>query len=64
MHDPRSSPAVAGSDLRWSAPARTELALTDAAGHDNAMSQLLWCSLPQLLAVLEVNGRLRTVNPV
>ena len=63
MPDPPTPPAVAGSDLRCAAAARSELALADAARHDGAMAQLLWCGLPQLLAVLEVNGRLRAVNP-
>ena len=63
MPDPPTPSAVAASDLRCAAAARSELALADAARHDGAMAQLLWCGLPQLLAVLEVNGRLRAVNP-
>ena len=52
MHDPPSPPAGVGSGVRWSAPAQSELALTDVARHGNAVAQFLWCSLPQLLAVL------------
>ena len=58
MHDPPSQPAVVGSGVRWSAPAQSELALTDVARHGNAVAQFRWCSLPQLLAVLQVNVRL------
>jgi len=63
MQNPRSPAAVANTKLHRFAPAPSEPALTDAARHDQAMAQRLWCSLPQLLAVLEVNGRLRAVNP-
>ena len=44
--------------MRWSAPAQSEPALTDAARHGKAVAQLLWFSLPQLLAVLQVNVRM------
>ena len=48
--------------MRWRAPARSEPALTGGARHPNAVVQLSQYSLPQLLAVLEVNGGLRAVN--
>ena len=58
MQNPRSPAAVANTKLHWFAPAPSEPALTDAARHGNAVAQLLWFSLPQLLAVLQVNVRL------